>query len=565
MVEMWELEWNSSMMQHGVDMGTMEFIFAKGGTLKDFNYVMLDTDDDTWEPLIKAVAERENSHPDIIRKNAPNPFGVGSDYRPAAMMQMQGVGSTDPYQVAVDSKRQARKILGAQRVAGADARLQNLAPGERPRIRDLAQTGQYGAAAGQGLKDAGKGLGMAAGIGAYGLGSALGMTQGGREAYGKFGRGIADAGKAAGGYLARKFPGVKNRMAEYMQRIKAAPGAFKDYLTERRDLREGRDRREFLESGASRRQDYSNRMVPGSEGYDQQMKNYDRGMVQRYFPDGLPKYPEDHEKAGQTMTVDDALRSEIANIGTQQAGRRGFRGALRDRMKPPAAPVEEGVVEEPLAGVSDPMLDADATPPEEETKNPQFTFADVEPEKEDEEFFEANNTVKDDSGYHTTLNEEAPPPTQAGPPTPVEPDVAQVTELDPATAFGQSMAESVYKPGGSRRKAAEIAQGLYGRQGLTYDDIIAATGKKGLRTDLANAIANEMGISRPQAAQVVQAAQAGDSQAQEVVEEVANKNPQFTFADEKDEGDDDGGELLDLSEDKHYASWDSLLKGLNIR
>ena len=33
----------------------------------------------------------------------------------------------------------------------------------------------------------------------------------------------------------------------------------------------------------------------------------------------------------------------------------------------------------------------------------------------------------------------------------------------------------------------------------------------------------------------------------------------------KDEGDDDGGELLDLSEDKHYASWDSLLKGLNIR
>ena len=29
MVEMWELEWNSSMMQHGVDMGTMEFISRK--------------------------------------------------------------------------------------------------------------------------------------------------------------------------------------------------------------------------------------------------------------------------------------------------------------------------------------------------------------------------------------------------------------------------------------------------------------------------------------------------------------------------------------------------------
>jgi hypothetical protein len=542
MVEMWELEWNSSMMQHGVDMGTMEFIFAKGGTLKDFNYVMLDTDDDTWEPLIKAVAERENSHPDIIRKNAPNPFGVGADYRPAAMMQMQGVGSTDPYQVAVNSKRQARKLLGAQRVAGADARLQNLAPGERPRIRDLAQTGQYGAAAGQGLKDVGTGLAIAGGAGAYGLGSALGMTQGGRDAYRKLGqgiasagKGIADAGAAAGGYLARKFPGVKNRLGRFMQGIKAAPGAIKDYMGERRDLREGRARRELLESGASRRQDYSNRMVPGSEGYDQQMKNYDKGFMQRYFPDGLPNYPEGHERAGQPMTVDDAMRSEISNIGTEQAGRRGLRGAFRDRMQPPAAPVEEEAVEEPLAGVSDPVLDADA--PATET-NPQFTFA---PEKE------------------------TPPETQAGPPTRVEPDVAEVTELDPATAFGQNMAEGVYKPGGSRRKAAEIAQGLYGRKGLTYDDIIEATGKKGLRTDLANAIANEMGISRPQAEQVVQAAQAGNSEAQNVVEEVGSNNPQFTFAPEEDDDDPAGGELMDLSEDKHHASWDSLLKGLNIR
>lgn len=557
MVEMWELEWNSSMMQHGVDMGTMEFIFAKGGTLKDFNYVMLDTDDDTWEPLIKAVAERENSHPDIIRKNAPNPFGVGSDYRPAAMMQMQGVGSTDPYQVAVDSKRQARKILGAQRVAGADARLQNLAPGERPRIRDLAQTGQKGAAVGQGLKDVGTGLGMAAGIGAYGLGSALGMTQGGREAYGKLGRGIAsagrgiaDAGRAAGGYLARKFPGVKNRMGRYMQNIKAAPGALKDYMGERRDLREGRARRELLESGASRRQDYSNRMVPGSEGYDQQMKDYDRGTMQRYFPDGLPKYPEGHEKAGQTMTVEDALRSEISDIGTQQAGRRGFRGALRDRMNPGVDVSVEGIdVDEPLAGVSDPVLDADATPPEEEeTKTtPQFTFADKPAE-------------------------EAPPETQAGPPTPVEPEVAQVTEPeidDPAVAFGREMAGMAgYKAGGSQRKAAQIAQGMYGKEGLTYDDIIAATGKAGYRRDLANAIAHSMGISQPQAEQVVQAADAGNSQAQEVVEEAVNKNPQFTFADTKNDEDDEdpvGAGLMELSEDKHHASWDSLLKGLNIR
>ena len=51
MVETWEIEWNSSMIEHGVDLGTMEFIFAKGGNLSDVNYVMLNQHDDTWEPL----------------------------------------------------------------------------------------------------------------------------------------------------------------------------------------------------------------------------------------------------------------------------------------------------------------------------------------------------------------------------------------------------------------------------------------------------------------------------------------------------------------------------------
>tara|TARA_R100000406_G_scaffold39156_3_gene26090 strand:- start:1787 stop:3454 length:1668 start_codon:yes stop_codon:yes gene_type:complete len=555
MVEMWELEWNSSMMQHGVDMGTMEFIFAKGGTLKDFNYVMLDTNDDTWEPLIKAVAERENSHPDIIRKNvpgvpanaAPGFFGVPDTYRPAVQMQMNPVDGHN-YTVAAQNRKQARELLAAQRVAEADRRLYNAQQaGERPRIRDLAQTGQKGAALGQGLKDVGNiGLGLAAG-GAYGLGSALGMTQGGREAYGKFGRGVVDAGKAAGGYLARKFPGVKDRMGRFMQGIKAAPGAFKDYMGERRDLREGRARRELLESGASRRQDYSNRMVPGSEGYDQQMKNYDRGMMQRYFPDGLPKYPEGHEKAGQTMTVDDALRSEISDIGTQQANRRGFRGALRDRMDPGVDVSVEGIdIDEPLAGVSDPMLDADATPPEAEEAPSSVTFT-SKPE------------------------EEAPPETQAGPPTPVEPDVAEVTEPemdDPAIAFGDEMAGLAgYKSGGSRRKAAEIARGMFDNKPASYEEIVAATGKAGYRSKLANAIAEYHGISPTQAVQVVQAADAGNPQAQEVVEEAANKSP-ISFESKPDDDDDEdpvGAGLMELSEDKHHASWDSLLKGLNIR
>ena len=102
---------------------------------------------------------------------------------------MQGTAGAPNYFVAPQNRKEMKELLATQRGVQADQRLQNLAPGERPRIRDLYQTGQKGAAVGQGLKDVGTGLGMAAGIGAYGVGSALGMTQAGREAYGKFGHG----------------------------------------------------------------------------------------------------------------------------------------------------------------------------------------------------------------------------------------------------------------------------------------------------------------------------------------------------------------------------------------
>ena len=112
MVENWELEWNSSMIQHGRDLGTMNFIFAKGGDLSDMNYVLFDVQDNSWEPLIKAVAERDNSHPDIIRKNA-EPFFVQQGQRPA--QQFMGTGVASP--------RQANKVFNtAQRMQNRELR-----------------------------------------------------------------------------------------------------------------------------------------------------------------------------------------------------------------------------------------------------------------------------------------------------------------------------------------------------------------------------------------------------------------------------------------------------------
>ena len=109
MVEQWELDWNSSMMQYGVDAGTLEYILAKGGNLSDVNYVMLDQQDDGWEPIIKAIATRDNSHPDIISKQVQQPYGVTGDFSNAVPMNVGNV------QTAIRSKRDARNVLGAQK------------------------------------------------------------------------------------------------------------------------------------------------------------------------------------------------------------------------------------------------------------------------------------------------------------------------------------------------------------------------------------------------------------------------------------------------------------------
>ena len=564
------------MINHGVDMGTMEYIFAKGGTLKDFNYVMLNTQDDTWEPLIKAVAERDNSHPDIIRKQNPQMFGVTPDYRPAVQMGMQGVDGGAGYNVAAQSPRQARKLLGTQRTAQADARLQGLAPGQRPAIRDLARTGQYGAAVGQGMKDV-TGAAMGLGAGALGLGAMaaggaakriapfVGATQGGRDAYrragevaGKVVGGVAQGTKAmardAGNYLSRKFPGVRDRMKTFASAItnpRQAYGAMKDAYAEKRARKEGRSRRELLESESAKRLRQSGRAVPGSEGYDQQMAQYDAGMANRM-----------NLNQGKDESEQDALQREIREIGASQATpRAGFRGALDRRLNPPA---QEAEAEAEGEGVKDPLADVEETP---EMKN----IADADATPKPEPATTLNLTGGDEPA--TTLNltggpvtEKPPSPATAGPP---EAEVAQVTEPEQPEAlpdenlgeqfrFGDEMATAAgYAPGNkSFKDASKVARGMYDKpEGM--EAITGATGSRGYRKKLAEAIARHHGIEPAQAEQVVDAAQAGDAQAKKVVDATPT-TLNLT-------GGPSDGDMMALSEGKHYSDWDSLMKGLNIR
>jgi len=280
MVEMWEIEWNSSMIEHGADLGTMEFIFAKGGTLRDFNYVLLNQNDDTWEPLIKAVAERDNSHPDIILKNAA-PYGVDQNFRSAVPMQVGGVTT------AVSNPRQARQAAGAARVAAAQERLD--AGGNRG--RDMAATGQRMRGLAQGVRNiAGEQVAPAARATA---GAIMGGAQAGYQgmkaragAAKDFAQNTAmpamraGAGKARD-YLSRKFPGVKQRMGQFMQGVgdyarhgmdayfgeKDATGRRQGGVRQQRVLRQG-DQNELNRLQTSEQQDIDRMRQRATQGAD---------------------------------------------------------------------------------------------------------------------------------------------------------------------------------------------------------------------------------------------------------------------------------------------------------
>ena len=51
----WEIEWNSSQLRYGHDMGTVNFMLTKGADLRDINYVLFDAHDDSYEPLITPI------------------------------------------------------------------------------------------------------------------------------------------------------------------------------------------------------------------------------------------------------------------------------------------------------------------------------------------------------------------------------------------------------------------------------------------------------------------------------------------------------------------------------
>ena len=89
-----EMEWNSSMMRDGVIVGTMDYMFKKGHTLQEANYVLFNDDDTGYAPILKAMSNVNGTHPDIILKEmAPQDQQQQQQFQQQQQQQQQQVGT----------------------------------------------------------------------------------------------------------------------------------------------------------------------------------------------------------------------------------------------------------------------------------------------------------------------------------------------------------------------------------------------------------------------------------------------------------------------------------------
>ena len=579
------------MIQHGRDTGTMEFIFAKGGNLSDMNYVMFDVQDNTWEPLIKAVAERENSHPDIIRKEAaqqqqqPQIFGMPSqEFRPA----VPAAGT------AVAPNRRA--VQQANQALHASNQGQSVRDGST-KVGDLYGAGFKGRAAmqaGRNIMGAGKaaaggiaGAGMAAGGAAKDFaqntaGPAMGRAYGGaKEMAGQAGRATMDAGGRA--LQAVKDSGMGERMKNFMgaagrgiSDLRHAPAAAKQSFGQMRAASERNSRRDALEAGVRRgdkeNENSSRRFVEGSAGYDDQMDRA-KGRTSQGLARDFNITPNTNKKGKPTQSVEDAMRDEVKQIGLRNQGKTQDKDG--NEVDLPAGEKDEGFMDgmkrrgeerrgnnqaqkEGAAYAPSNMGEQDGEvpplPPGPSTAAEDAANADMVPEPE--------NTMPD----LTNGPETGTPPDPAQKPE----QTATATESDPrqeafSSMFGRQEDEqgTGYKMGGNSAKG-QMQRGMDSEVDLSNvdqqltEEMIQTLGIKDNK--IGQAIMQRL-RALPQ--YVKEQAVQGDSQAKERVEAEAEKV--VSTMPDLQEGQPTDQNQLALSSKKHQASWDSVLKGLNVR
>lgn len=580
MVEQWELDWNSSMIKYGEDAGTLEYILAKGGNLSDVNYVMLDQQDSGWEPIIKAIAERDNSHPDIIRKNVQQPYGVDANYRPAVPMDVGGV------QVAAQNKGQARQVLGAQRVNQANQNIQAAqAAGQAPRGRDYAQTGQKLRGLIQGAKNIGREVLSPA---YYGATNAMGAG------IDRAGPAMAGAGKKVGGavagagrYLAEKFPGVKERMGNFVQGV----GDVARYGRE--GLRGAMD-----QSSANRQNKSRRSALEGAMGrMDTEMDN-----INRRYPENSPISIESRRNAIQDLTrrygknfninpeegqnVQEAMRAEMNTIGEDlQKPNKSAIERARDigRGKRETVRIQDELGALGLGQQT--QAQQNVALPEETAAAVEEQMTEASPEATDSSMTDAKPEEPTLEGMAPTTKEpEAPSPVPTAAPAAEEPtlegmapttadnnsttgtftgqDMAPMSRADALKYYdekiaGQYGAEGAGQEYGSKDRRSQMARIHSGEEQLTPTSF-PGRGQGLAASNMLQSLGVEMvqlghAEDQQEAEEIIEDAQQGDAEASKKVQDTQNKVPAKP------------AQRIRLSEDRLDSQWDALLKRLEVR
>ncbi len=558
MVDNWEIEWNDSMLKHGKEDGTVEFIINKGGNLSDINYVFFGVEDNTWEPLIKAIAERDNSHPDIIRKQPAFSQNFTND-----QLMAQGGGQ--------NFSQNLQGIGAGQRLSEAQATGQPY----RGQMRDYAVSGQPMMAAGTALRNV----------------------------------------ASLGGLIK---PGVRQRMKDRFATARQLPGAFRDYRRASSERDNQAARRTRLEGALAdteqRRQQAMRRYVPGSQGYDENMLAFE-GEQNRRLARDFNIDPMDDEEGNQ-LTTQQAIDRQIADItaGAKKPMQGRFDRArqMRDRKRAQDAGVAfrpdmmRGAEEEPAVEEEESLEEMQPGTQEQE----ESALTDTDP-----------GPTGIDLNFGTPPATEEPPAPQAGPPTPVEPEAPAEpaaptpSKADEAAKLFDKVQENKRKRmameggGGETAMATEADGGQLGRirdyltskegreKGQYYGQ--RTIGEKGSQSGLAQRmmdagfdpadtamkITQEMldgfGLN-PKSRQgkyfmqtlqadprFQQAIAAGDTEGAKDIAEEKTKGMKLNFGEPTEQEDDEGGMseggAFKMSSDKHQAAWDSLLKGFKIR
>ena len=546
------------MMEHGRDLGTMEFIFAKGGTVADMNYVMFDVQDNSWEPLIKAVAERDNSHPDIIRKEAgqlqqqqqQGALGVPQGFTPGVAVNPQMVVAANP-----------RAVKQANRAMRSAQQGQNVRDGST-NVGDLAGAGFYGQAAMQ----AGKNIFQ-------------GMKQ--RREDRRAAR-AADTSKEGG--MRQRMGNFMGKVGEGLSNLRHAPAAAKQSFRDSRGRREDEARRNTLETGLGRgskiEAETERRMVPGSQNFDTNMDRARGAINQQLARDYNINVPTDSE-GNPTMTAQDAMRDEIKRIGDRRAQpQKTFFQSMKemgDERRAGNQAQKEGAAYAPSNVVPEEEPQPPAMPKAPTPEAERAADTDIVPKEEERE--SPFNFVPEGEGP-----DRSEPPQDAGKPMEVEPETATATEPDAReAAFREQFGRQGGEKGTGYAMGGKSGKELLGR-GMESDIDLSNVDQQ-----LTEQMIQSLGINDNKIGQAImqrlralpqyvkeQAAQ-GDSQAMERVEDEAEaaveessgeggKKPSpfnFQNPDMASEMKDIGA--MNLSEDNHKASWDSLLKGLDIR